>query len=171
MSLGHAVFLKKSKMPSPGEWAAEIRRQGFELSFEPFDVKIFSGFLPCMYRGRASGFEYFYERVVDAELEDDVRRRASGFDVMVTLVTHSSPEHHTCALIASAVLTKLTGGRHWHHESNEFGTAAELLAWARDEDSNALDARTAPPPAPPPPPPGPSAFSSRRESCFEASSS
>jgi hypothetical protein len=33
-----------------------------------FDVKAFSGFLPCKYVGEDAGFEYFRDAVTDQEL-------------------------------------------------------------------------------------------------------
>ena len=63
MSVQTDVFLNPQSMPSPAVWARAIREAGFEMEMNSdFDVKTQAGFLPCSYKGKAAGFEYFYER-------------------------------------------------------------------------------------------------------------
>jgi len=153
MSIVNAVFVKKSKLPTPAAWAAEIRAQGFELELPTdFDRETFSGFLPCQYRGARAGFEYSSELVADAELDEDARKRAKGREVMVSFVTHSDADGLATAIIASAVLAAMADGVHWDQEANEFQQGARCVAWAKELEASLRADRERPKPAPPPGP-------------------
>jgi hypothetical protein len=56
------VFLNRSDMPTPEAWQSIIRECKFDLEIDQdFDVFTFTGFLPCVVRSRAAGFEYYFE--------------------------------------------------------------------------------------------------------------
>lgn len=135
MSIGNAVFLKRSSMPSPVRWAEAIREQGFAMELDSdFDVSSFSGFLPCAFEGVEAGFEYFYEPVDDADtgLTKKELKRLGDRDIMVTLLTHRDVRGLATSIIASAVLSSISDGIHWNQEANEFSTGDEALSWARE---------------------------------------
>src|SRR5581483_7919171 len=102
MSVEVTVSLPRVRMPTSGRWAAAIREAGFAVDLTPaFDVDQFSGFLPCTYEGRPSGFEYYSTRLGHEE------RSAVGapdeHDFSVTLVTHSDFSELAVSTIAAAV--------------------------------------------------------------------
>lgn len=60
MSADLGVYLRRSSMPSPADWAQAIIDQGFPVEMDAdFDVEHLGGYLPCRFRGEPSGFEYY----------------------------------------------------------------------------------------------------------------
>ena len=52
MSVEIQVFLAGERMPTPEQWAETLRAHGFDVDLDTdFDVRDFSGFLPCKYKG------------------------------------------------------------------------------------------------------------------------
>src|SRR5215475_264995 len=61
MSVEIQVFLTGERMPTPEQWAETLRSHGFDVDLDTdFDVRDFSGFLPCKYKGMDAGFEYYF---------------------------------------------------------------------------------------------------------------
>jgi hypothetical protein len=140
MSLVQCVLLDSSRMPSAAEWSRAIGELGFTtMELDPrFHVKQDGGHRPCLYKGRKTGFEYAWELIEDAEIDDEVRdevlEHAGKRDAMVSFVTHGSEDAYFAAFVAAAVLAKLTDGVYWHAESNGFFTSEETLALARERE-------------------------------------
>jgi hypothetical protein len=153
MSVGTSVFLRRSSMPSPAVWADAILKHGFKMELDrEFDVATFSGFLPCKHEGKPAGFEYFFERVAEADagLSKAELKRIGDRDVMVSFVTHSDLRGLATAVIAAAVLTELSDGIFWDQESNELFSGTSALRHARDIEieANAPPRKAVTPPAP-----------------------
>ncbi len=137
MSVEIQVFLRRSRMPAPADWASAIR-QRFELEMDAdFDVDEFTGFLPCRYQGEEAGFEYYAEPIsVEALLQDgvvdDEEAAALGdIDFLVTFVTHSDLREYAASLIAAALLAELAGGHLADNGEPPFIRGADAVDWAR----------------------------------------
>jgi hypothetical protein len=73
------------------------------------DVDTFSGFLPCAYDGKPSGFEYFAGQITDEDRV--VLSLPAEYDFSVTFATHSDMRELATSVIAAAVLCQLAGGQ------------------------------------------------------------
>ena len=136
MSISRTVYLRRRDMPEPKAWAAAIEAAGFPMSMDTdFDVERMSGFLPCRYEGKESGFEYFFSTVsaMKEDNGDDFALPDIGDrDVGVSFVTHSSMRGLVTAVIAAAVLCERAGGVLHDEEADELISAADAVADARD---------------------------------------
>jgi hypothetical protein len=136
MSVTMSVFLKQSRMPSPADWATAIRANGFDMELDSdFDVRTFSGFLPCKYKNEPGGFEYFWGAARDAALEGEEAAQVGDRDAEVSFVTHSDFRELMTSVIASAVLCACADGVLWDTEAGEMIPAAKALEWARSSET------------------------------------
>lgn len=132
MSVENNVFLRLNDLPTPGQWQAAIHASGFDLIIDTdFDMQSFEGFLPCTYKGKAAGFDYYFEEldidgIPDEELEEIGDRR-----YLVTLITHSDMREYMSSMIASAVLCSICHGLLAEGEP-PFIKDSEAVQWARD---------------------------------------
>lgn len=134
MSVVIEVFLAGERMPTPEQWAAAIRAHGFEMDLDPdFDVRDFTGFLPCKYKGHDAGFEYYFDAVDwDAdpgESDEELRKAVAGRDSYVSLVTHSSWHEFATSVIASGVLCAISDGVLIDDRPI---SASAAIAWAKE---------------------------------------
>jgi hypothetical protein len=130
VSVDFTVYMARTGMPSPVEWAEAIVDAGFpaELDAE-LDVDTFSGFLPCRYGGADAGFEYSsgpIEFVDELELPSD-------FDFSVTFTTHSNMRELASSVASAAVLCSLCGGILVDPQGDLAVSASEAVAWAREQ--------------------------------------
>jgi len=139
MSVENNVFMVRDNMPTPQQWLAAIKSQGFEMEMDTdFDVEEHEGFLPCKYKGVDAGFEYYAESVDIAEfLEDDLltdeeARQLGNRTFLVSLITHSDYREYMTSMIASAVLCSLADGMFAEGGEPPFIMASESVKWARD---------------------------------------
>ena len=136
MSLGLFVTGNARTFPSAPEWAAAVKREGFDVDIdETFDSRQSSGFRPCP--DSDCGFEYTFGTLSGEDLEE--------FDIEPRLITdilkHDSIAgfHYKtdCDLVvvkaASAVLAKMTGGFVLESESGAVLNSSQALAWARGQ--------------------------------------
>lgn len=143
MSVVLAVFLNRSSMPSPADWAKAIRSNGFDMEMDSdFDPASFSGFLPCKYGASDAGFELFTEAVSDSELDEHVAAQIGRRDTRIDFVTHSELRELATSMIASAVLCAISDGVLWETEADEIIPASRALEWARTEEANVKGALT-----------------------------
>ncbi len=141
MSVTLAVFLDRSSMPSPADWAKAIRSNGFDLDMDSdFDPASFSGFLPCKYGGSDAGFELFTEDVSGSELDEDVAAQIAHRDPRIDFVTHSDLRELATAMVASGVLCAISDGVLWETEAGEIVSASRALEWARAGEASVKDA-------------------------------
>jgi len=130
MSVELTVYMARTAMPSPPDWAQAIVDAGFpaELDVE-FDVDTFSGFLPCRYDGGEAGFEYLSGPI---EFVDDLEL-PSEFDFSVTFVTHSSMRELASSVVSAATLCSMTAGILVDPQADVAVSASEAIAWAREQ--------------------------------------
>lgn len=134
MSISRTVYVRREKVPSPTAWSAAIRAAGFPLEIHTdFDVERLSGFLPCVYDGRSSGFEYFFSTVdqIREDNEDCVLPDVGERDIGIAFVTRSSTLGLATAAIAAAVLCEMTDGILHDEEADELVDAKNAMADAR----------------------------------------
>lgn len=132
MSLMMQVFLSRERMVTPVQWADAIRAQGFDMQLDTdFDIRTFTGFLPCRYKGKDAGFEYFFEPVSASELDARTREVVGDRDTLVSFTTHSGFRDLMTSVIASGVLCSITGGVLLDSEADEFTMADAAVAWAK----------------------------------------
>jgi hypothetical protein len=137
MSIVMSLFVNRSRMASPVDWAKAIRSSGFDMDMDSdFDPDSFTGFLPCKYGGGDAGFEYFREAVNKEELPDHVSAHVAERDTMINFVTHSDLRELATSMIASAVLCAISDGVLWETEADELVPASRALEWARSSDAS-----------------------------------
>lgn len=133
MSVVIQVFLAGERMPTPEQWAGTLRTHGFDVDLDTdFDVRDFSGFLPCKYKGHDAGFEYYFEPAGPV-IESDERLQAAiaDRDSVVSFVTHSDFRELMTSVIASGVLCAISDGILF---DDQFVVANTAIAWARDSE-------------------------------------
>ncbi len=130
-----SLFVNRSMIPSPVDWAKAIRSSGFDMEMDSdFDPETFTGFLPCKYVGDDAGFEYFREPANKNELPDHVSAAVAQRDTMINFVNHSDLKELATSTIASAVLCAISDGVLWDPEADEVVPASRALEWARSEE-------------------------------------
>lgn len=110
MSVVIQVFLADDRMPTPEQWAENLRTHGFDVDLHTdFDVRDFSGFLPCKYKGHDAGFEYYFEPAGPVvESDERLQGAIAGRDSVVSFVTHSDLREAMTSVIASGVLCAIS---------------------------------------------------------------
>jgi hypothetical protein len=132
MSADLIVYLPYSSMPSPRGWAEAIDRAGFPLSLDTdFDVNRATGFRPCRFRGKPSGFEYYSAPLTDEDRQ--VFGLPAGFDFSVNLLAHADGNEWESAVVAAGVLCWLGQGVLHDPQAGAQFSAAEVLSWAHRE--------------------------------------
>lgn len=131
MSVIIAVYLDSSRLVSAAEWDQAIKKNGFEIEMATdFEVRLFSGFLPCKYKGEDTGFEYCYSEAID-ELEgaekDNIGERHSA----VVFVTHSDLKELATATIAAGVLCSITDGVLF--DDGNWVVAGQAIDWCNEQ--------------------------------------
>ena len=130
MSVELTVYMERTAMPSPRDWAQAIVDAGFpaELDAE-FDVDTFSGFLPCRYDGVEAGFEYLSGPI---EFVDELEL-PSEFDFSVTFTTHSSMRELASSVVSAAALCSLSAGILVDPQADVAVPASDVISWAREQ--------------------------------------
>ena len=145
MSLDLFITGNAKTFPSAREWAAAIKREGFNVELDQtFDTRQSSGFRPCP--NSDCGFEYSFGPLSVDDLE--------GFDVEPNLISEILKHDSIAGLhyktdcdfevvkVASAVLANMTGGFVLETESGAMMTSSQALAWARNEFEPQVTVRT-----------------------------
>ena len=139
MSIVVSVYLKASDIPQPGDWQAAIRDSGFDVQLNTeFDPLTFSGFLPAMYRGEDTGFEFFLDEVDFEASDEQVRELLQGKDMVISLVTHSDLRELMVSVIAAGVLAKLTNGILHDEEADEYYSSENSVSWSKKLEQEIL---------------------------------
>lgn len=139
MSMELHVFLAKGKLPTIRQWQAAIDSHGFDVKLDPStDVASDSGFLPAVFKGRESGFEFDVSPAVDVvEAYPDVADRVAGLDAVGNFRWGGDFDEMACALAAAAALASLSGGVWFDPQEGECRDAAGAV---REAQSGIADA-------------------------------
>jgi len=140
MSVDIFVILKRENMPTPEQWQQAIAKFEFDLQLDTdFDVEEFSGYLPSVYKGEETGFEYFFEELEDDWLEEDVMEHAGDRDYLVTFSTRSDMRELIASSIASSVLCSITDGLILNEEDGPpFIDAKAAIEYGKKTESELL---------------------------------
>lgn len=136
MSLDLFITGNANTFPSAREWAAAIKRAGFDVELDQtFDTRQSSGFRPCP--NSECGFEYTFgplstEDLEGFEIEPDLKSEVLKHDSIAGLHYKTDCDFKVVKA-ASAVLANMTDGFVLEAESGAMMTSTQALAWARDE--------------------------------------
>ncbi|WP_116807128.1 hypothetical protein [Steroidobacter cummioxidans] len=128
------VFLDRTRLPDAADWARVIREAGFEVELNPdFAPASYSGYLPCP--DDRTGFEYYLESFAEPTIEigEHGAKVIGQRNSVASLRFSGRPSDRDAASAAAATLTAMSDGVLFDTEPGHFISAAEALAWARNE--------------------------------------
>lgn len=138
MSVDLQVALDPSRMPDPAAWATAVRSAGFEADLDiDFDPETFSGFLPCQYKGKPAGFEY-YRGTLDPKEQTNLGLSASQ-SCVVTFSTRSNYREFATSMICAAVLASSSDGVLIDADGVTAIPRGSEIDWARDGEQSIQD--------------------------------
>lgn len=125
------VYMRRAALPSGRSWSLAVKDAGLALAMDhDFDTATFSGFLPCMYQGAPSGFEYFAGEVTDDERTTfEIPRE---LDFVITLASHGNEAELACSTIALGVLCRMTNGMLYDPQSGEAVSPDDAMDWVHE---------------------------------------
>ena len=138
MSVECYYFLRDEKLPSVLQWQAALDQAGIDIQLDDVgDLRKHTGYLPAIFRGQPSGFEWFFgplEENYGGAAPDGIGDR----DHVINCVTHSDIRELVCGLIACAVLSGLADGVFLDDESGQVLSADQALLIARETESKVI---------------------------------
>jgi hypothetical protein len=151
MSQLQTAFIEKSRVPDRSKLEESVSALGFDLTidefYRPFDCE---GFLPCVLKGKKSGFEIYFESPNEAfQSFPHLKEKVESRDCAISFRWGGDMAECACVLIVSAALAKDFGAV-VHYQDNDLLYSAEQLV---EEAKGALRAAESSPHPPPPPPP------------------
>jgi len=154
MSQLQTAFLDKSRVPDRVQLEEAIRGLGFDLTidefYRPFDC---SGYLPCVLKGKKSGFEIYFESPDEAVQSSPLLKETVGSrDCAICFRWGGDMSECACVLIVSAALAKYFGAVVHYQGDDLLYTAEQLIEEAKGALQAVESAR--PRRSPPPPLPG-----------------
>jgi hypothetical protein len=134
MSVYLDVFLDRSKLPDFGEWAREISREGFPLTFpERVNIAKHIGYLPALLGNEECGFEFSLSDIDEPDgLPDEVRALRPTTNSVAQFRFHEACECHA-ATAAAAVLANLTDGVFFDPQGGMCLDGQEAIVQARTD--------------------------------------
>jgi hypothetical protein len=155
MSLLQTAFVAKSRVPDRAKLEEAVRALGFDLSidefYQPFNC---SGFLPCVLKGKKSGFEIYFGSPKEAfQNFPHLKEEAGTRDCAITFRWGGDMTECACVLIVSAALATSFDALVHYQDDDLVYTADQLVEQANQalgfsEESESSDADA--PPQPPP---------------------
>jgi hypothetical protein len=138
MSIECYYFLRGEKLPSVSQWQAALNEAGADIVLDDVgDLRTHTGYIPVIYRGQPSGFEWFFgplEENYCGIAPDGIGDRAH----VINCVTHSDMRELVCGLVACAVLSRLADGVFLNDESGQVISAEQALLEARKTESEVI---------------------------------
>jgi hypothetical protein len=117
MSVESFFFVCDDKLPTIPQWQAALDRAGVGIVLENVgDLRKDMGYLPATYRGRQSGFEWFYGPLAE-NYSGDVPDGLGAREHVINCVTHSDIGELVCGLVACSVLCQVADGLFLDEES------------------------------------------------------
>lgn len=153
MSLLQTAFIERSRVPDRAKLEESVRSLGFDLTidefYRPFDCE---GFLPCILKGRKSGFEIYFESPSEAvQSFPYLKAEIGNRDSAISFRWGGDMAECACVLIVSAALAKSFGAVVHYRDDDLLYSPDQLI----EEAKGALQTAESEPPrrSPPPPPP------------------
>lgn len=133
MSMELHVFLSSRRVPNVHQWQAAIDSHSFDVRLESSsDVGSDTGFLPAVFMGRESGFEFDVASASDvAEAYPDIAGRLGGLDAVANFRWGGDLDEMACALAAAAALATLSDGVWFDPQEGECRDAAGAVKEAQ----------------------------------------
>jgi hypothetical protein len=132
--ISYNVFLDRERLPTAADWARGLSEGGFETQLDPeLELRTHSGYVPCP--DERTGFEYYLEPF-DAptpEVGEEGAKVIGERNAVVSLRLSGRRLDREAAASAAATLAAMTDGILLDSETGHFISAAEALAWARNE--------------------------------------
>ena len=150
MSQIQTAFVEKSLVPDRARLEQAIGDLGFDLTideiYRPFDC---SGFLPCVLKGRKSGFEIYFESLNEAlrsfpRLKDEIGSR----DCAINFRWGGDLAECACVLVVSAALAKSFGAV-VHYQGNDLLYSTDQLVGDARSALHASESEFSPDPSAP----------------------
>jgi hypothetical protein len=142
MSLTQTAFVEKSHVPNRAKLEEAVRELGFDLNidefYRPFDC---SGFLPCVLKGKKSGFEIYFESP-DEALQNfpHLKEKIGARDCAINFRWGGDMAECACVLIVSAALAKSFGAVVHYQDDDLLYSAEQLVEEAKAALQNAESA-------------------------------
>jgi hypothetical protein len=137
--ISYNVFLDRERLPSGTEWARLLREGGFPTQLDPqFEPRTHSGYLPCP--DERTGFEYYLEPfdTPTPEIGEEGAKVIGPRNAVVSLRFSGRRTDQEAAASAAATLAAMSDGILFDSEPGHFISAADALAWARNESYQPL---------------------------------
>ena len=153
MSQSQTAFKGKSRVPDRVALEEAVRALGFDLAidefYRPFEC---SGFLPCVLKGRKSGFEMYFESP-EGVLQSfpHFKNEIGNRDCAIGFRWGGDMAECACVLIVSAALAKNFGAVVHYQDDDLIYTAQQLVDEAQSVLASLEAAPWRPPNTPPPP--------------------
>lgn len=132
--ISYNVFLDRERLPNAADWARALKEGNFETQLDAqLDPHTHSGYWPCP--DERTGFEYYLEPVAapTPEIGEQGAKVIGGRNAVVSLRFSGRPADREAAAGAAATLAAMTDGVLFDSEPGHFISAADALAWARNE--------------------------------------
>jgi len=133
MSMELYVLLRDSSVPTSPQWENAIREAAFDLSLNAtVSIRDWTGFLPAVYRGVKTGFEFDVSDASDiTDTYPGVAEQIGDRDVSANFRWGGDLRECVAAVVASAALAKLCDGVLYDPQEGTFHTGDEALETAR----------------------------------------
>ena len=113
MSIDNLLFLYSNRLPSLKEWQVALDAENIEIIIEDVgDLREYSGYLPVIYKGEPSGFEWYF-MTAEEMFPDETPDWLGGRTHAVDLRTFSDMREFYCAMVAGALLGRLANAVAW----------------------------------------------------------
>lgn len=134
MSMELHVLLKDDKLPTAEQWQRGLREAGFDLALDSsLSVRENSGFIPVVYEGKDTGFEFHVYPASDTtDTYPEAKAQAPDLDLSANFRWGGDFVEMSAAIVASAILTKLTDGVCFDPQEGTFANGDEAVALAKD---------------------------------------
>ena len=144
MSFLQTAFVERSRVPDRAKLEDAVRALGFDLSidefYRPFDC---SGFLPCVLRGKQSGFEIYFESPEEVlQRFPHLKEHVGNRDCAITFRWGGDMAECACVLIVSAALAAHFGAVVHYRDDDLVYTADGLVEHAKQAAGFAEDEET-----------------------------
>lgn len=133
MSMELHVFLSRRRLPNVHQWQSAIDSHGFDVKLDmSTNVGTDTGFLPAVFMGRDSGFEFDVMSISGvAEVYPDIADRLVGLDAVANFRWGGNLDEMACALVAAAALAALSDGVWFDPQEGECRDAAGAVKEAQ----------------------------------------
>jgi hypothetical protein len=130
MSVDSFFFVRDDKLPTIPQWQAALDQARVGIVLEDVgDLRKHTGFLPATYRGRPSGFEWFYGPLAE-NFSGDAPDGLGAREHVITCVIHSDMGELVCGLVACSVLSQVADGLFLDEEPGSLISANQALQMA-----------------------------------------